>query len=232
MNPSNGLPGGSPGGPVDRPVRRVARFGTFEFDVDQGRLTRNGREVKIQQQPAMVLACLVRRPNVIVTREELQLAVWPSGTWVEFDYSLNTAINRIRRTLGDTAAQPRFVETVPKRGYRFIAPVEFLLPIAENGPGQGPVLAPMPGEAAAVASPVAVPPAPVPPAVRPRFRWPMMLAAATGVILAGGGFYVASRATAPHPPPGSQVVRSTIVLPQGHRVGALAISPQGDQIVY
>jgi len=233
MNPSNGLPGG----PVDRPVRRIARFGVFEFDLDQGRLTRNGHVVKIQQQPAMVLACLVRRPGALVTREELQQAVWPSGTWVEFDYSLNTAINRIRRTLGDTASEPRFLETVPKRGYRFIAPVELVFPVAEAPADQGPILVrdrdeehTQVGDPATMAVAAAASPAPTPSAQR--FGWWRLAMSIAVVILLIAGAYAIWQRRAPPPADAAHVLRSNIVLPPGHRANALAISPQGDQIAY
>jgi DNA-binding winged helix-turn-helix (wHTH) protein/tetratricopeptide (TPR) repeat protein len=105
---------------------RLVRFGTFEFDLDAGVLHRLGRRVPLQEQPASILAFLLSRPGELVTREELKHLVWTGDTFVEFDASLNAAITKIRRALGDSATTPRFVETVPKRGYRFLAEVHGL----------------------------------------------------------------------------------------------------------
>jgi DNA-binding winged helix-turn-helix (wHTH) protein/tetratricopeptide (TPR) repeat protein len=105
---------------------RVVRFGTFELDLDAGVLHRHGRRVPLQEQPACILGLLVSRPGDLVTREELRQLVWTNDTFVEFDASLNAAITKIRRALGDSASAPRFIETVPKRGYRFLADVQGL----------------------------------------------------------------------------------------------------------
>lgn len=99
------------------------RFGLFEADFKTGELWKAGHHVKLQSQPFKVLATLVERPGEIVTREELQARLWGQDTVVEFEHSLGTAINRIREALGDSAANPRFIETLTRRGYRFIAPV-------------------------------------------------------------------------------------------------------------
>jgi Tol biopolymer transport system component/DNA-binding winged helix-turn-helix (wHTH) protein len=102
---------------------RVVRFGPFEADVRTGELRKDGRRVRISNQSFAVLALLVARPGELVTREELCASLWPAGTFVEYEQGLNAAINRVREALGDSAASPRFIETLPKRGYRFIAPV-------------------------------------------------------------------------------------------------------------
>jgi DNA-binding winged helix-turn-helix (wHTH) protein/tetratricopeptide (TPR) repeat protein len=107
---------------------RLVRFGAFELDLDAGVLRRHGRRVPLQEQPARILALLVNRPGDVVTREELRHLVWTDDTFVEFDASLNAAITKIRRALGDSASAPRFVETLPKRGYRFLADVQGLQP--------------------------------------------------------------------------------------------------------
>ncbi|MCP5119203.1 MAG: hypothetical protein GY953_51030, partial [bacterium] len=112
----------------------LVRFGVFELDLAAGELRRNGVRIKLQEQPLQVLAVLLERPGVIVTREELVERLWPDGTFVEFDRSLNIAINKLRDALGDSANNPRFVETVPRRGYRFIAPVEHLTAAADTEP--------------------------------------------------------------------------------------------------
>ena len=110
---------------------RLVRFGAFELDLDAGILHRHGRRVPLQEQPARILAVLVSRPGEVVTREELRHLVWTDDTFVEFDASLNAAITKIRRSLGDSASGPRFIETVPKRGYRFLADVQRLQPESE-----------------------------------------------------------------------------------------------------
>jgi len=99
------------------------RFGAFEVDLRAGELRRKGLQVKLQEQPFQVLAMLLERVGEVVTREELQTKLWPADTIVDFDHGLNKAINKIRKALGDSAENPRFVETVARRGYRFIADV-------------------------------------------------------------------------------------------------------------
>jgi cholera toxin transcriptional activator len=102
----------------------IYRFGAFEANERTGELRKQGRRLAVQGQPLQVLLMLLRRPGDLVTRAEIQQALWPDGTFVDFDHGLNTAINKIREALGDSAASPLFVETLAKRGYRFIAPVE------------------------------------------------------------------------------------------------------------
>src|SRR5271155_5440964 len=101
-------------------------FGVYEADLQTGELWKAGRKVKLQSQPFKVLTLLLEKAGEVVTREELQLAVWGKDTVVDFDHSLGTAINKIRDALGDTADNPVFVETLARRGYRFIAPVTIL----------------------------------------------------------------------------------------------------------
>jgi cholera toxin transcriptional activator len=103
---------------------RVARFGLFELDLSAGELRKSGVKLRLQGQPFQVLAVLLERAGDVVTREELQQKLWPSDTFVDFDHSLNTAINKVREALGDSASNPRYVETLARRGYRFIAPVQ------------------------------------------------------------------------------------------------------------
>src|SRR5678815_282674 len=100
------------------------RFGTFQIDLGSGELFRDGIRLKLGGQPFQVLMRLLARPGELVTREELRVALWQTETFVDFDHGLNTAVNKIREALGDSATNPRFVETVPRRGYRFIAPVD------------------------------------------------------------------------------------------------------------
>jgi TolB-like protein/DNA-binding winged helix-turn-helix (wHTH) protein/Flp pilus assembly protein TadD len=101
----------------------IFRFGTFEVDLRAGELRKQGVRVKLQEQPFRVLAILLQRPGEVITREELRNQNWPPDTFVDFDNSLNTAINKLREALGDSADNPRFIETLPRRGYRFLAPV-------------------------------------------------------------------------------------------------------------
>lgn len=107
---------------------RIVRFGVFELDLAAGELRKSGVRLRLQGQPYQVLALLLERAGDVVTREELQQKLWPSDTFVDFDHSLNTAINKVREALGDSASSPRFVETLARRGYRFIAPVHNPVP--------------------------------------------------------------------------------------------------------
>ncbi len=100
------------------------RFGIFEVDAATGELRRQGLRVKLNTQPFQVLLMLLDRPGQLLTREEISRELWPDGTFVDYEHGVNSAINRIREALGDTAASPRFLETLARRGYRFIAPVE------------------------------------------------------------------------------------------------------------
>ena len=102
---------------------RLIRFGAFEADVQTGELRKDGVKLKFSGQPFQVLAILLERPGDVVTREELQKRLWPD-TFVDVERNLNTAVNKIREVLGDSAESPRFVETLPRRGYRFIAPLD------------------------------------------------------------------------------------------------------------
>lgn len=104
--------------------RSLVRFGAFELDGRTGELRKHGVRLKIQGQPFQVLQALLERPGELVTREELQTRIWAQDTFVDFDQSLNRAINKVRDVLSDAAGAPRFIETLPRRGYRFIAPVE------------------------------------------------------------------------------------------------------------
>src|SRR3990170_5151943 len=108
--------------PQSTETPRGFRFGVFEIDLRTGELRKDGRKVKLQEQPFQVLAMLLERAGEVVTREEMQKKLWPEDTFVDFEHGLNIAINKIREALGDSADNPRFVETLPKRGYRFIAP--------------------------------------------------------------------------------------------------------------
>jgi DNA-binding winged helix-turn-helix (wHTH) protein len=109
------------GMPVNTP--RAWRFGVFELDASNGELRRNGTLVKLREQPARILLLLLENAGQMVTREQLRQHLWPSDTFVDFDHSLNSAVMKLREALGDSADKPLYIETIPKKGYRFVAPV-------------------------------------------------------------------------------------------------------------
>jgi eukaryotic-like serine/threonine-protein kinase len=110
---------------MEAPTRNHAtRFGAFDVDLRSRELRKHGIRLKLQDQPFQVLALLLERPGDVVTREELRQKLWPEDTFVDFDTGLNTAVKKLRDALGDSADEPRYIETLPRRGYRFIAPVE------------------------------------------------------------------------------------------------------------
>ncbi len=184
---------------------RSLQFGTFEVDLRAGELRRNGSKVKLQEQPFQVLTLLLEQPGEVITREEIQKRLWPADTFVDFDHSLNAAIRRLRDALGDSAENPRFVETVARRGYRFVAPVN--------------------GASVAVAAPVVrqFPES----AVEPRRR---RIVVSVLILLIGaiGGAIVANW---PHPPMQIKQWRLT-ANPEDHPVLGAAISPDGKYLAF
>jgi DNA-binding winged helix-turn-helix (wHTH) protein len=120
--------------------RRIA-FGAYEADLRSGELLKNGKRVRLQAQPFQLLAMLLERPGELVTREEICQKLWSGDTFVDFDRSLGTAVNKIREVLNDSATDPRFVETLPRRGYRFIA---LVTPVAEPAQEVSPLPSPEP----------------------------------------------------------------------------------------
>ncbi len=107
--------------------RRQFRFGVFEFDDSTGELRKDGKtEPRLRDQAAQILTMLLERQREVVTREEIQQVLWPADTFVDFEHGVNSAVNQLRGALGDSAANPRFIQTLPRRGYRFIAPVEII----------------------------------------------------------------------------------------------------------
>jgi cholera toxin transcriptional activator len=130
----------------------VFRFGLYELDSATGELRKDGKaRPRVQGQPLEVLLHLLSRPGDVVTREELRLALWPVDTFVDYDHSLNTAVNKLREALNDSADNPRFIQTISRRGYRFIASVEVL---ANSAPR---AVAFAPGSVAATKTPASVP---------------------------------------------------------------------------
>jgi DNA-binding winged helix-turn-helix (wHTH) protein len=104
--------------------RSGLRFGPFTVDARAGEIRKGARTIRVQQQPMQVLEALLARAGEVVTREELQEGIWPADTFVDFEHSLNTAIKKLRHALRDSASKPKYIETLPRRGYRFLAPVE------------------------------------------------------------------------------------------------------------
>jgi TolB-like protein/DNA-binding winged helix-turn-helix (wHTH) protein/Flp pilus assembly protein TadD len=185
-------------------LRGPLRFEVFELDLRQGQLRKHGLRVRLQEQPFQVLAMLVERPGEVITREELQKKLWPADTFVDFDHGLNKAINKIRDALSDSAESPRFVETVARRGYRFLAEVK----AADAFPVRGPELATQlqPAEAAHdradTASKLAKPNS-----LRPSLAWKRSVFVLLVLIASFGTWILHSRN---HPSP---VIRSLAVLP-------------------
>jgi len=127
--------------PQGTPNGRVIRFGVFEADLAAAELRKSGVRIRLQEQPFQVLAYLLTHPGEVVSREDLRQHLWPSDTFVDFDHSLNTAVNKLREALGDSASSPRYVETLARRGYRFLAPVQTVEPSAP-APVETPPVAP------------------------------------------------------------------------------------------
>jgi len=120
------------------PFPRTIRFGVFELDLRSGELQKQGRKIRLEGQPVQVLICLLENPGELVTREELHRKLWPADTFVNFEHGLNAAVKRLRQALNDSADNPRFVETLPRRGYRFIAPVQVIPVSGEVPPASAP----------------------------------------------------------------------------------------------
>jgi DNA-binding winged helix-turn-helix (wHTH) protein/tetratricopeptide (TPR) repeat protein len=128
-----------------RPAPKLVRFGVFEADLQESRLTKSGVRIKLQGQPFQILALLLQNPGQLVTREEIRQRLWSNDTFVEFDNGLNTAVGKLRTALGDVADNPRFVETVPRKGYRFVAPVTIQATVSTNEPQLAVSAEPSPG---------------------------------------------------------------------------------------
>src|SRR6187397_720116 len=111
---------------------RTLKFGSFELDLRLRELRTGATRVRLQEQPFEILRLMLERPGDVVTREQLRHHLWPAGTYVDFEHSLNAAVKRLRAALGDDADNPRFVETLPRRGYRFIARLDAAAPAASS----------------------------------------------------------------------------------------------------
>jgi TolB-like protein/DNA-binding winged helix-turn-helix (wHTH) protein/Flp pilus assembly protein TadD len=192
---------------------RSVRFGVFEIDLRAGELRKKGIRLKLQGQPFLLLITLLKQRGELVTREELRSTLWPGDTFIDFDHSLGTAINKLREVLGDSAANPRFIETLPRRGYRFIAPIEAV--VASEGP---PVTSKAPPEeqAPAVGDPIGAEDhgqtyLPKEITVDRRPRWPpVWKIAGFGLLLLSAIFVLWILYPGSRPPPS---IRSLAVLP-------------------
>lgn len=186
---------------------RLARFGAFELDRHTGELRKHGIRIRLQTKPFQILLALLETPGEFVTREDLQRRLWPSDTFVDFESGLNTAANRLRLSLGDSADSPRYIETLPRSGYRFIAPVE------EIEPNTAPETPPGPEQAA--------PPTPT----RDLKPWLVGLAAACAVLLIALGVEFGRNRSTPEP------VLKQITFRRG-TVFSARFAPDGESVIY
>jgi DNA-binding winged helix-turn-helix (wHTH) protein/Tol biopolymer transport system component len=195
------------------PAEDVIRFGLFELDLKAGQLSRNGTKLRLPQQPLQLLAMLLERPGEILTRDELRQRLWSSDVFVDFDHGLNKSIQKLRDALGDSATSPRYIETIPRVGYRFIAPVrngsrplEPVVAIKIDHPAPAPA-------AAAMAS-------------KQRARWWMLVAGVCAVLgVIGTAVYLSSR---PHP----AVIKYTQLTDFTDSAASPALSPDGHILAF
>ncbi len=202
--------------------RSSARFESFHLDLSSGELFRSGARVPIQDQPLQILRLLLEAEGRVVTREQLSAALWPQDTFVDFEHGVNTAVKKLRQALADSAEDPRFVETLPKVGYRFIAAVEWVPEESRNYP----LLRVVP---IAPAGPTAVPStAASGKDIRTRWRWrSAMLVVGLSLMAAIGGYLLRSR---PHSRPDTLTVVPFTTFP-GFEI-APKFSPDGNQVVF
>ena len=184
-------------------------FGVFELDPRSGELRKSGTRLNLQQQPLQLLSVLLERPGELVTRDELRKRLWPEDTFVDFEHGLNAAVKRLRDMLGDSADSPRFIETLPRRGYRFVAPTS-------------------------VPRPAVLPADAKPPRGR-RWSWPWLIAGAVAAVTLGLGLRAllapmeTTRDTVSASGPTGPVLRLTT---GSHLDTEPAISPDGEWIAY
>ena len=189
------------------PAQELIRFGLFEFDLTAGQLTRQGTKLRLPQQPLQLLAILLERPGEILTRDELRQRLWPSDVFVDFDHGLNKSIQKLRDALGDSAASPRYIQTIPRVGYRFIAPV--------SKDNRAPV---------AVDTSTPLPASPPVEASSPKTSW-WILALAAAAACAVVGLYLSSR---PHP----VATRYAKLTDFTDSAGNPALSPDGKMLAF
>jgi TolB-like protein/DNA-binding winged helix-turn-helix (wHTH) protein/Tfp pilus assembly protein PilF len=199
--------------PETSETRRRLRFGAFELDVATGELRKQGFRIAFQEQPFRVLTILLAHPGEVVTREELRQCVWPGHNCGDFDHGLNTAVSKIREALGDSATHPRFVETVARRGYRFVAPVEAAPMASVHEPAESALSEEKPGVAAC----------PIPTKlVLPGGKHTMMLVVISLSVISGTAYWLLHYQSAPSKHV-SRLPASLVVLP------FTDLSPQKDQ---
>jgi eukaryotic-like serine/threonine-protein kinase len=193
-------------------------FGPFEYDDLAGSLTKYGTPIRLQGKPLQILSLLVSQPGQVISRDELQHHLWEGTTFVDFEQGLNSAVNKLRQTLGDSADQPRYVETLPGRGYRFIAPVQ-----------------------RASTNAVVEMPAPMPLRIEPKLGrqaqpWLLFVAGVALAVIAGGGYWLVKRSAEPVEAP--KAVRFAVPPPIGFALEgaasrqAFALSPDGARLAF
>lgn len=199
------------------PTQEMVRFGLFELDLRAAQLTRNGTKIRLPQQPLQLLSILIESPGEIITRERLRQRLWPSDVFIDFDHGLNKSIQKLRDALGDSADSPRYIETIPRVGYRFIAPIrnetQSLEPEADIEVPQSPPVSP-------------VPPAPAAVAGNPGERWLLLATAGLAICAAIGiAVYLSIRA---HP----VVVKYTQLTDFTDSATTPALSPDGHFLAF
>src|SRR5713226_3679108 len=204
-------------GSQPNPAPRVV-FGPFEYDDLSGDLSKYGTPLRLQGKPLQILSLLVARSGQVISRDELQRHLWEGTTFVDFDQGLNSAVNKLRQMLGDSADQPRYVETLPGRGYRFIAPIQR-------------------ASTNAVLEMVAPAPLRIEPKPSRQFEpWRLFVAAVALVVMAGGGYWLAKRSA--EPVAGPKAARFAVLPPTGFALeGAasrqsFALSPDGSRLAF
>src|SRR5664279_1729124 len=200
-----------------------ARFDRFEVDLSSGELRKNGVAVAIQEQPFQVLRLLMKADGDVVTREQLRAALWPEDTFVDFEHGVNTAVKKLRQALKDSAEEPKFVETLPKIGYRFIVPVEWVAEAHNKSASQRVVAIALPGT-----TPIPTIQATTPPPRESRGRLQIALVAIGLLILAAAGGYLLR--PRPQVKPSELTVVPFTTFP-GFEIGP-SFSPDGNQIVF
>jgi DNA-binding winged helix-turn-helix (wHTH) protein len=203
----------------------VISFGSFQLDPDTGSLEKHGVRVRLPRQPARILTFLAQRAGTVITREELREQVWASDTFVDFEHGLNAAINKLRQALGDSAEKPRFIETLPGQGYRFVAAVRTEPPKQATQEASAP-------EPVRALSPIQVP-APTPRGI----SWPVLLAVGA---LAAGLLVTATWVIARREPSPVRLLRAKFIIPAPDGFAfqpagvrqAFAISPDGSRLAF
>jgi Tol biopolymer transport system component/DNA-binding winged helix-turn-helix (wHTH) protein len=206
------------------------RFGPFEVDVNTHELRKGGAKVRLVGQPFQILAMLISRPGGLVTREELRRQLWPSDTFVDFDHGLNAAVNKLRETLCDSADEPRYVETVPRRGYRFIAKVEPLSKSIETE--VAPLALERPPAAGDGTTQMRGTPKPRPPKPRPPMLSRSLVTVGVLVFLILGAIFVSSIVSRERARDKAQAARITPLTDLADATMEAAFSPDGHRVAF